>query len=314
MTPTLRPGSLGEILDRTFEIYRSNFLVFLGIAALPFTGKMALILLGFIVDAVVGQTTLSHLAKQGIDGEIAWFAARFAGAYFYFLMWPIFATLVSQITLRNILNIRSAFLECFARWRGWMLLGGIFWLIESEIPRQLRNSSLLFHAWLTSPFWLTTILTTIEEFALIATLCLSIPAWSIEKVSISEAISRSWTLSKRQYRRMFMAWILQAGIAWSIGALVGGLLFLAFRVILGNQWSYFSGPYATFIISVPAYVSSIIAAPVFPIALALIYYDQRIRLEGFDIEWMMEAAGMNAPVPAQTQEAELAGAPSETRG
>lgn len=35
-------------------------------------------------------------------------------------------------------------------------------------------------------------------------------------------------------------------------------------------------------------------APIFPIALTLIYYDQRIRKEGYDIERMMEAAGLNA--------------------
>jgi hypothetical protein len=36
--------------------------------------------------------------------------------------------------------------------------------------------------------------------------------------------------------------------------------------------------------------------PLFPIAITLFYYDQRIRHEGFDIEMMMNAAGMNAPV------------------
>jgi len=31
---------------------------------------------------------------------------------------------------------------------------------------------------------------------------------------------------------------------------------------------------------------------VFPIALSLFYYDQRIRKEGFDIEYMMQASSM----------------------
>src|SRR5208282_3644084 len=31
----LRPLSLGEILDRTFSLYRRNFVLFLGITALP---------------------------------------------------------------------------------------------------------------------------------------------------------------------------------------------------------------------------------------------------------------------------------------
>jgi hypothetical protein len=33
-----------------------------------------------------------------------------------------------------------------------------------------------------------------------------------------------------------------------------------------------------------------------PIALTLFYYDQRIRLEGYDIERMMDAAGLIAPI------------------
>jgi hypothetical protein len=34
----------------------------------------------------------------------------------------------------------------------------------------------------------------------------------------------------------------------------------------------------------------------YSIALTLFYYDQRIRREGYDIERMMEAAGLNAPL------------------
>ena len=32
----------------------------------------------------------------------------------------------------------------------------------------------------------------------------------------------------------------------------------------------------------------------FSTGLTLFYYDQRVRMEGYDIEWMMQAAGMNA--------------------
>ena len=35
MTPTLRPMNLGEILDRTFHIYRSRFLQFVIVGAIP---------------------------------------------------------------------------------------------------------------------------------------------------------------------------------------------------------------------------------------------------------------------------------------
>jgi hypothetical protein len=42
-------------------------------------------------------------------------------------------------------------------------------------------------------------------------------------------------------------------------------------------------------------------SPLCPIAITLFYYDQRIQQEGFDIEWMMNAAGMNELVPDAAQ-------------
>ena len=37
--------------------------------------------------------------------------------------------------------------------------------------------------------------------------------------------------------------------------------------------------------------------PIYAAGLALFYYDQRIRKEGYDIEWMMQAAGLTVPAP-----------------
>ena len=41
--------------------------------------------------------------------------------------------------------------------------------------------------------------------------------------------------------------------------------------------------------------------PVYGISLILFYYDQRIRQEAFDIEWMMLKAGLVVPPPAHPQ-------------
>jgi hypothetical protein len=60
-------------------------------------------------------------------------------------------------------------------------------------------------------------------------------------------------------------------------------------------------------------------APVYPIASTLFYYDQRIRKEGFDVEWMMQSAGMTemASTPAAGAESaapEPASVPVEEAG
>jgi hypothetical protein len=39
--------------------------------------------------------------------------------------------------------------------------------------------------------------------------------------------------------------------------------------------------------------------PIYSIGLVLFYYDQRIRKEGYDIEWMMQAAGLTPPAVAE---------------
>ena len=51
-----------------------------------------------------------------------------------------------------------------------------------------------------------------------------------------------------------------------------------------------------------AFAVQSLVKPIYGIALVLFYYDQRIRLEGFDIEWMMQQAGMLQPPPAPEPE------------
>jgi hypothetical protein len=51
------------------------------------------------------------------------------------------------------------------------------------------------------------------------------------------------------------------------------------------------------------FVMDALIGPIYSIGLTLFYYDQRIRKEGYDIEWMMQAAGL---VPQQAG-GELAG-------
>jgi len=51
----LRPLSIGELLDRTFSLYRRNFLLFIGIAAIPHLLVLAVKLVQVAVMPVVGK-------------------------------------------------------------------------------------------------------------------------------------------------------------------------------------------------------------------------------------------------------------------
>jgi hypothetical protein len=45
------------------------------------------------------------------------------------------------------------------------------------------------------------------------------------------------------------------------------------------------------------FLGGALAGPVTTIALVLVYYDQRVRKEAFDLQLMMEAVGQAAPAP-----------------
>ena len=63
----LRPMTLGEVLDRTFTLYRERFLLFAGISALPFLVlmifKFGLLLVerASLTNPTPGQTPLHPL-------------------------------------------------------------------------------------------------------------------------------------------------------------------------------------------------------------------------------------------------------------
>ena len=71
MLQVLRPLSIGELLDRTFLFYRRNFLVFVGIAALPG-------LLGFgyqLAGVSLRHDVASNVTAAGVVFALAWMIA-----------------------------------------------------------------------------------------------------------------------------------------------------------------------------------------------------------------------------------------------
>jgi hypothetical protein len=55
---------------------------------------------------------------------------------------------------------------------------------------------------------------------------------------------------------------------------------------------------ATVWISIADFLGSALAGPTATIALVLLYYDQRVRKEAFDLQLMMESLGQAAPMPS----------------
>ena len=128
---------------------------------------------------------------------------------------------------------------------------------------------------------------------------LAMPACVVEDLPTGMAIRRSIDLSQGSRGRIFVLWLLVYAIRMLLGLLFG-FPFLVF----GLKHPGHALPLGWLAVSVLAgFVTNTLIGPTYSTGLTLFYYDQRIRKEGFDIEWMMQAAGLTPqpglPAPEQ---------------
>jgi hypothetical protein len=116
---------------------------------------------------------------------------------------------------------------------------------------------------------------------------LGIPACVIENLKAREALGRSVELSKKSRGRIFMLFLL-------VGVIQVGLLLLTQTPFYLYMFSHHLRlPFGLNVLSqIVSVATNTLVGPVLATGLTLFYFDQRVRKEGFDIEWMMQAAGM----------------------
>ena len=135
-------------------------------------------------------------------------------------------------------------------------------------------------------------------------LCLAFPTCVVEQTTAWNALKRCTGLSKGTKGRIFLLYllglVLNQILAWAITipvviavALIPGLQ--------GQAQARMVGMIVTFLIYGAMFVVRALTKPVYGIALTLFYFDQRIRKEGFDIEWMMLEAGLVQAEPAHAE-------------
>jgi len=139
-------------------------------------------------------------------------------------------------------------------------------------------------------------------FWMLLRLSLAFPACVVEQIPATRALKRSSTLSMGTKGRIFLLYLLVSVLNWILSMGVTIPLTIAMALIPGasdpKNASAF-GLVMLFVIYGAGFVVQALTYPINGIALTLFYYDQRIRHEGFDIEWMMQRAGMLALTPAQ---------------
>lgn len=310
MITHLQPMTLGEILDRTFQMYRSRFRFFLAIGALPPLATLAVLVLGRLLDVFLSQTTLAGSTKLDIENLGSGIPLDTWMSLFRFAAWPLFVYASAGILFEQNPAFRVTVTQCAVRWRSWIAVSLLLWATWNGIPVLMYRIPILERARLNAMLSFSGGLSSIGEWprslfflwagwlvalVLSVTLWFCVPVWMLEPVALRSVLARGRALVKRARRRIATTWFLLSALGWILAGSVSFLLVLLLRslVSLNRPDHYFAALRATLMI--PEFTVPILVAPLFPIALTLFYYDQRIRREGFDIEWMMHAAGMNTP-------------------
>jgi len=316
MGTSLRPLSLGEILDRTAQLYRTNFVLFAGIAAVYAGVMLVFNLLEIGISELLRTLHMTHqLQLTSLVYVIIIFplALIVAGAAM-----AANNRAVAWVNLGEPATVRAAYRSILPR------IGRYLWLMTIAafmvyLPFAviyggysllfffyLRPRGVLVHAaaganpQATMIFAISTLALVLLSFpaivyAIIMALrySLAVPACVVENLKARMALRRSVELSRGARGRIFVLGLLIIFIQTGLVA-VSQIFFIIAAVKhhgLLPAWVQVAQ-------QIIGFITNSFIGPMYATGLTLFYYDQRIRKEGFDIEWMMQAAGLTPFTPS----------------
>ncbi len=272
----LRPLSLGEILDRTFTLYRRHFLLFLGITAFPHLLILALNLTQTLymkmpmlptkppVEQFQGGMHTGLFAFGIIGGIIGLIV--YLVAYLFSQGGTIFA--VSELYLGRTTTISA----CLRRM--WGQLGNLFGVT-------LLNGLAIAGA---------ALFLIIPGIYVACRLMICVPAALLEDLGARESLGRSYRLTQDYAGRAFVIGLLYFVIFYSASALLMMPFSVGFFIAISNHnlgmmrlWSALMNTGSTIV--------QILVSPILLIATSVFYFDLRVRKEAFDLQLMMNPEG-----------------------
>jgi hypothetical protein len=315
-TAELRPLSLGELLDRTFTLYRANFWIFVGIMALPAALGIPATFLLLQVNSALGITPGAPAPTNpaALFALLGWYALIFAvGMVVYSLVYAIIAAAMTNAVSEAYLGRRPTIGAAYKSVRGkvWRLFGvalnvlirlvGISILVTIVVggvgvlvigAATLATRSVAAGA---SPAVIA-IFVGLMALALYAVIiaamvylalryAVSIQALVLENLGVLASIRRSVHLTRGRRGQVFVAMLL-AFIISMVGSMVFYMPFYIPTMIMISR-NHVVPSWLSLLSSMAAAIGSSITGPIFMIVLVLCYYDTRVRKEAFDLQFMM---------------------------
>ena len=283
--PTLQPMGFSEILDTTFSFYRRHFLLFLGVITIYFFGS----LVKHSIESFLHGSDLKNLVANFVDMPFA--IVSIGGIIVATATIYLGEHITSSAALKHVLRHFWHLLGCYLLWALPLMIPFIIILIMSPFAARRGTSflSLLFIPFVLLPFSLYLAV----RWGFVAEIFL------IEKTGIKDAFKRSSELVRGTWWRIFgilvLILMLSAAIHYILEFSLGLILILTKLAGTTNiedlfQWLVIETDLDSsnlFFYAVMTYADLVLrtlTAPIWVIGVTLLYFDLRIRKEGFDIE------------------------------
>lgn len=254
----LRPMEYGELFNEAFDLYKRNFALFFGIGAVVY------IPYGLLSALATGSNLLSGLVGLGfIVPLVAAYGAIIKGLADRYLGRPTSIGEAWSYILRRI--VPFFFTMVIA---GLLVIGGFFLFCVPGI---------------IAAFWIAFV----------------VPVAVVEDRYYSAAIRRSRELAAGQWLRILVIGFLTWMIIWAVWLVIGSLVAL----LLGVQFWARGGAGAAEDVAVGSrmafeVLNGLLQAALTPITsllVVLLYFDVRVRKEGYDIELLAQEMGELPP-------------------
>jgi hypothetical protein len=321
-TPRLRPMSITDLIDAVFRIYRRHFLTFIGIVALLF---VPMLLLQMTATWVFGQAILTDIldlmtelpsfnpetdsfGDLPLDNLFAFYGISLAlGLLQGLIMLPLINSAITNAVDHDYHGQHPSMLGAYklGGWRIFSVLAGnllvailslllyivplglflgMTVLIGAAIGASGEDPGALFGVLLLFLFFVGFIVVLL--IAALISLCFAfvIPAIVVERRDPFSAIGRSWSLVTSVFWRvlgaavlLFLLSLIFQAMALVMGGFIGAIFNQIDQYAISQTLSLLVG-----------YSLDLLLLPLFMITYTLLYFDTRIRKEGYDLHMQMQ--------------------------
>jgi hypothetical protein len=317
----LAPLGAGDLIDRTVRLYRRHFMALIRASAPPVVVSSAgTVLWSVSIRAMAATESVERLlfyVVLAVAGMLVWFLGLLAQLI---VMGGASRNLVMHLLWGEAVTARRIYRSVRTRFWGllWATLAVVFWLMVSLAPAvfvmflvMVLALVLVAAASVVGPPWLGLVLFVaiylaglllmFYVFFLVAGYVAYVPqVLMVEGRGVADSISRSVELAHGNARRLMGLFLFTSFATYSaIMLLLFPLGWIAYLSGFGPVvWDATRAPaWYTVSYEVIVQVSTILIAPVWMLGMSLLYVDERVRHEGYDIELLAAQRFGEMPAP-----------------